>query len=133
MELLKPYKELTSTDFNFVVRYTFYLKEEVRFGRTLLPSQHYRCDFGYAEDVDKEPTPHNDIRLYMIYPEFLDESGNPILEKEKSVNKSGLATMWILDPSFIPYHKNRIKVGTKGYFMEGACKIAECEVIEVNW
>jgi hypothetical protein len=38
--------------------------------------------------------------------------------------------MWIFNPDFITFHKARIAVGTKGFFMEGLMKTAECEVIE---
>jgi len=39
--------------------------------------------------------------------------------------------MWILNESLIELHKERIKIGLKGFFMEGPHKAAECEVIEV--
>lgn len=131
MEELKSYKELTNRGCDFIVRYSFYLKEEVGYGRTMLPYQHLRCDFGYAEEVDTYSVSKNNLRLFMIHPEFLNERGTPILEKDKSVNKAGTATMWILDPNWAEYHKRRIEIGTKGYFMEGGTKVAECEVIEI--
>lgn len=37
--------------------------------------------------------------------------------------------MWILNPDFMDYHRSRIKIGVKGFFMEGGIKTAECEVI----
>jgi hypothetical protein len=39
--------------------------------------------------------------------------------------------MWIVNSDYIYYHKNRLKIGTKGYFMEGVRITAECEVIEL--
>ena len=39
--------------------------------------------------------------------------------------------MWIMSELLKEKHKQRIKVGQKGFFMEGHCKTAECEVIEV--
>ena len=39
--------------------------------------------------------------------------------------------MWILNPNYYDYHKQRIKLGTKGYFMEGGHKTAECIVIAI--
>lgn len=136
MEFLLPYIKTSRRNYSFLVKYKFYLVDEVGFGRVQLPYQHYRCDFGYAEEVDTyiqaNTNTSNGFRLFMIYPEFLDENGLPILEK-KSVNKEGVATMWILDENWIPYHKRRITIGTKCYFMEGWRKVAECEIIELNW
>jgi len=40
--------------------------------------------------------------------------------------------MSIVNDQLVKYHKTRIEVGTKGYFMEGARKVAECEVIELG-
>jgi hypothetical protein len=39
--------------------------------------------------------------------------------------------MWIIVPERRPYHYDKIKVGLKGYFMEGTHKVAECEVVEI--
>lgn len=135
METLTPCQQVRKREYDFKVKYTFYLKEEVGFGRKQLPWQHYRCDFGYAEEVDTYTGLNgavNGFRLFMIHPEFWGEDGLPILER-REVNKEGIATMWVLDENWIPYHKRRIKIGTKGYFMEGSTKVAECEVIETNW
>lgn len=39
--------------------------------------------------------------------------------------------MWIVTGVNQELHKSRIKIGKKGYFMEGPRKVAECEVIEI--
>jgi hypothetical protein len=39
--------------------------------------------------------------------------------------------MWIINEANQVLHKERIKIGLKGFFMEGPHKSAECEVIEV--
>jgi len=40
--------------------------------------------------------------------------------------------MWIANPTWRNYHKEKIKIGLKAFFMEGPRKVAECEVIEIN-
>ena len=39
--------------------------------------------------------------------------------------------MWIIMPAVRKYHRDKIKVGLKDYFMERLRKIAECEVVEL--
>jgi predicted nucleotidyltransferase len=70
-------------------------------------------------------------KLYMIHPEFLDQDNNIILDKRDCVPQTGKAQMWILNERLYELHRERIKVGQKGYFMEGTVKTAECEVIEL--
>lgn len=56
----------------------------------------------------------------MIHPEFEDEEGKIILDEYKKVNLTGTARMWIVVPEMREQiHKNKVHVGTKGYFMEG--------------
>ena len=83
--------------------------------------QGYRSDFMFHESSGK---------MYMIHPEFLDENENVIVDKEIR-QWSGLAKMWIVFDEMRQYHKERIKVGMKGFFMEGPHKTAECEVIKI--
>lgn len=44
----------------------------------------------------------------------------------------GIARMKIVNEKMIEYHITRLKVGDKGYFMEGLRKTADCEVIELG-
>jgi hypothetical protein len=105
------------------VKYSFLPADEG--GRkTGPPAQGYRSDFMYAEDKAENG-------LWMIHPEFLDESGSPILDKTIRVPNSGIAKMWILSEHLVNMHKSRIRIGQKGYFMEGPNKTAKCEVIDV--
>lgn len=67
----------------------------------------------------------------MIWPEFLDENGQTILDNQSPVPESGLAEMWILVRENLPYHREKIEVGTTGYFMEGFRKTAECTVLKI--
>ena len=66
----------------------------------------------------------------MIWPEFEDESGNVIVSEDARVPMSGTARMWVINPERRPIHQERIRIGTKAYFMEGK-PVAECEVIEI--
>lgn len=69
--------------------------------------------------------------LFIIYPEFEDFSGNIITDPTLTVSKYGTARMWILADEKTEYHRNKIIVGTRGFFMEGSKKVGECEVIEL--
>ena len=108
---------------DFKVKYRFYNEEEG--GRKSLPYQGYRSDFWY------DYKNHVSTNLYMIWPEFEDKEGNVILENDKSVPSSGIARMWIINSKTREYHRGKIQVGLKGYFMEGSRKVAECEVVEL--
>ncbi|MCX7726957.1 MAG: hypothetical protein N2053_08915 [Chitinispirillaceae bacterium] len=109
---------------DFDVKYRFYTEKEG--GRRTLPFQGYRCDFAYEGDDIKKGG------IYCIHPEFEDENGDIITDENKNVNSSGTARMWVLFPEMRQQvHKNRIKVGTKGYFMEGSRKVGEVEVIRI--
>ena len=119
----QPYEQELKHSADFRVRYRFYKQEEG--GRTHLPYQGIRSDFWY-EHPDNSPD-----KLFMIFPEFENEDGQFIIENDKSVPQSGTARMWIVIPERRIIHKERIKVGTKGYFKEGDKSTAECEVIEI--
>ncbi len=107
---------------DFRVKYRFRSPNEG--GRkTGEPYQGIRSDFSF-EGEEKN-------RMYMIWPEFEDSEGNVILENDKPVPNSGTARMWIINNEMRPNHYERIKVGIKGYFREGATISAECEVIEI--
>ncbi|OXM82449.1 hypothetical protein [Paenibacillus rigui] len=110
---------------DFKVRYRFFTLAEG--GRKLLPRQGYRSDFALEEDFLKTP-----IELRVIHPEFEDENGNIILDESRNVLESGIARMWILFPKArAERHINDIKIGLKGYLMEGPRKAAEVEIIEI--
>lgn len=107
---------------DFRVKYRFRLSSEG--GRkTGPPSQGIRSDFSFAED--------NGNQQYMIYPEFEDESGNVIIENNKSVLYEGTARMWLLHPLTRKQLKKRIKIGVKCNFREGVNYTADCEIIEI--
>ncbi|QHW33228.1 hypothetical protein GZH47_22190 [Paenibacillus rhizovicinus] len=118
------YEEIRNHPPDFRVNYRFYLTEEG--GRRNLPFQGYRSDFSYEGDDIKE------TGIYMIHPEFEDELGEVIFEDNIQVPQRGTARMWVLIPEMrSEIHKHRIKIGVKGYFMEGSKKVGEMEVIEI--
>jgi hypothetical protein len=123
MEPHTPYEQIRNRPCDFLVKYRFFTSDEG--GRkTGPPMQGYKSDFMYDGDNPKTDS------IYMIHPEFIDNNNNVITDK--SIRSwSGKAKMWILNADFLPYHISRIKVGVKGYFMEGPNKTAECQVIEI--
>ncbi len=117
------YEQVRDKLHDFEVKYRLYSKEE---GGRKATYQGLRCDFLYDGDNAEIDG------IYAIHPEFIDEYGNVILETDKPVKLSGTAKMWILFPEMInEVHGDRIKVGVKGYMMEGPRKIGEVEVTKV--
>lgn len=108
---------------DFKVKYKFRTFEEG--GRQSPVFQGYRSDFWYYHKDNKEN------ELFMIWPIFEDEKGVKI-KAEVEVKTEGVAGMKIINDQLVEYHKLRIAIGTKGYFMEGARRIAECEVIALG-
>ncbi len=119
---MKTYEEIRGHKQDFDVSYRLYCKEE---GGQEKVFQHIRCDFAYAED-DIEET-----GIYMIHPEFMDVSGNPI-EENTQLPVEGFASMWILVPEMREkVHKEKLHIGTKGYFMSGSRKLGEVTVTKI--
>lgn len=127
MDKHTPYEQIRHRPCDFIVKYRFYTDQEG--GRkTGTPIQGYRSDFMYYEDeVENIP----EWKLWCIHPEFLDNNDQIILDKSIRVPQIGNARMWILNDSLTEMHKDRIKIGQKGFFMEGPNKTAECEVTEI--
>jgi hypothetical protein len=121
----EPYKNKFGHTYDFKVKYRLYRPEEG--GRkTGLTYQGIRYDFAY-DDFGK-----SDFNVYMIWPEFENEDKEIITKEFELVRDSGTARMWILMDNMRAFHKGKMKLGTKGYLMEGNRKMGECEIIEVN-
>ncbi|MFC0183152.1 hypothetical protein SAMN04515674_105129 [Pseudarcicella hirudinis] len=118
----KLYESILGRSADFRVKYQFYSEDQG--GRKILPNQGTRFNFWY------ENHNHTMKGIFMIWPEFENEEGEIILDSHVLVSASGTAKMWIINSELIPYHADKIKIGTKGYFYEGK-RIAECEVIEI--
>lgn len=107
---------------DFEVSYSFISQKDG--GREYPPHQHTRWDFLYEGD---DPSIEG---LNMIWPEFIDNVTSEVLP-EGQVPMEGRALMFILMSERRPFHGKRIKIGTKGYFMEGSHKVAKCTVTKV--
>jgi hypothetical protein len=88
--------------------------------------QHIRSDFSYADYAESQLIDN----YFMIHPEFETEPGKPLSEDE-DVPANGTAGMWIVVEKMRVFHRERIKVGVKGFMIAAADKLAEVEVIEV--
>lgn len=119
---MQKYEEIRKHPPDFIVRYRLYSPSE---GGRKVTYQHLRCDFMYAGD---DPVKDS---IYMIHPEFLDESGQPV-EKNVVVPLEGTASMWILVPEMrASVHRSRVNVGVRGHFMEGHRKIGDLVIEDV--
>ena len=116
---MRTYREIRNRPEDFIFKYRLYTPDE---GGRKVTYQHLRCDFMYAGD---DPVKGG---IYMIHPEFLDANGN-VVDEKIPLMLEGKATMWVLvEEMKEKVHRSRIKLGTKGYFMEGSRKIGEVEV-----
>ena len=86
----QPYQELLKHPHDFVVKYRFFTQDEG--GRSNPPFQGIRFDFSYQDKG------LNVGGVSMIWPEFEDEGGNVILNKDLPVAMNGKARMWIIAP-----------------------------------
>lgn len=120
-----PYEVRRKQPPDFKVKYRMFSSAEG--GRKNLPFQGYRCDFAFEEDFHD-----HDIDLCVIHPEFEDHDGSLIYDDSTPVPVEGTARMWIFNPPQREHrYKDKIKIGLKGYFMEGPHKVAAAEVIEI--
>ncbi len=118
-----PYEKATGLLPDFEVEYEIDRDPEIEGGKL---TQGMRCDFLYEGDK----SPHDPI--YMIWPEILDKNNNVILDTSIEIEKKGLANMWIMLPeSRARIHCNRLKPGTKGYWVVGSCKVANVKVTKI--
>jgi hypothetical protein len=123
LRMHEPYNIKTGRLPDFRIRYRFYSSEEG--GRQTLPFQGIRSDFWY------DHPDHKANWLFIIWPEFEDQNGEVLLDNTTPVLKNGTARMWIINEQNKIYHKERIRIGTIGWFREGARVTGECEVIEI--
>ncbi|WP_205959858.1 hypothetical protein [Flammeovirga aprica] len=87
------------------------------------PFQGIQCDFSIQGENEKH--------LYMIWPEFEDESGELITNNDRQVPNEGTARMWVINPERRPIIYEKIMIGLKCNFREGPMYSADCEVIEI--
>jgi hypothetical protein len=110
---------------DFEVSYRFLTAEEG--GRqNSLPLQGYRCPWAYEDD-----NVEGLALMWEILPEFEDAEGR-IIPHLAPITATGTAKMYILDPKMRQeIHRERIHIGTKGFFMEGTKKVAEATVTNI--
>lgn len=116
------------TDLNpqpdFVVEYEMDLCDELKNAK---PHQAMRINFLYEGD-----DPQMD-GIHMIWPELLDENGVALRDAlPGSAPVKGQAAMWIVSEDMREYHRKRLKVGAKGYWLSGSYKVANVTVIKLG-
>lgn len=117
---MRTYNEIRGHGPDFYVTYRLYAPSE---GGRKVTHQHLRCDFMYAGDEPQQ--------LFMIHPEFLDDTGTPI-DEGVPVPLAGTASMWIVIPAMRALvHRGRISVGVRGHFMEGSRRVGDVEVTRI--
>jgi len=123
MEAHTPYQTVKGQPPDFIVEYLILTEEEG--GRKTPPFQGVRWDFWYEHEENK------DGWLFVIWPEFLEESGRVITQMDKPVPTSGKAQMWIINDDMRKYHQGKIHVGMKANAHEGPRVVAKYVVTEL--
>ena len=120
---MSSYSERLQRRPDFRVRYRWI--EEQAGGLHQKPFQHMRCDFSYeSDDVQRDG-------IYMVWPEFENVEGIPSAEGVP-IPSEGVASMWIVVPEMrVQVHRQKARVGERGFFMVGGTQIAEAEIIEI--
>jgi len=67
--------------------------------------------------------------ISIVWPQFIDADGSMLPEGEVPVE--GRALMFIVNPERRLFHRRRVAVGIRGFFMEGPKKVADCEITAV--
>lgn len=117
-----PYCDSSGNLPDFEVEYELDVSPELK---DIKLTQGVRTDFLYEGD-----DPLSD-GIHMVWPEFLEDE-KIILDKRKEIPKSGKALMWILSPEAREKtHRQRIKVGTTGFFVVGQNKVAKVKVTKI--
>jgi hypothetical protein len=124
MEEHSPYQNRLKRNPDFIVEYEFDPCDELKSSK---PGQGMRVDFLYEGD---NPSIEG---VHMIWPELLDGVGEVIKDKTPGkIATCGKANMWVVDESRRPYHANRLKIATKGYWVRGSLRLANVTVTEIG-
>ncbi|MGI4733579.1 MAG: hypothetical protein ACRYG7_00195 [Janthinobacterium lividum] len=105
---------------DFRVTYRLFTAEEG--GRKTPAYQGIRWDFRYEDKAISTGT-------WIIHPEFLGLNGQ-VLPVEP-LPMLGQSNMFILNAELRSFHRQHIRPGTCGYFVEGPHRVGVCEVVEV--
>ena len=117
-----PYEEARGRLPDFEVEYELDPDPELEM---VIPYQGMRTDFLYEDDDPKLEG------INMIWPELLNEAGEIIKNKKEPIKVKGRATMWICFDESRPKHQEKLKVGTKGYWVIGSKKLARVIVTQI--
>ena len=117
-----PFAKRLGREPDFEVSYVFQADPELS---SVIPCQGMRTDFLYEADDPRVDGVH------MIWPEFLDESGQVILSTAAGISQQGHANMWIMNDSVRDIHRSRIMVGVMGWMVFGTKKLAKVRVERV--
>ncbi len=112
----KPYSELLGRQPDFEVAYKYISK-------TQAPFIGMKSNFKYKDDDFNQ--------LWIIYPEFLDENGDVIIDRALTPASQGRASMWIFNDDNKAIHKSKIVIGTNAYWTFGPYILAEVLVTKV--
>ena len=123
MEDHEPYQIRFNHPPDFIVDYR--ILTEAEGGRRTPVYQGIRWDLWYK--VPELTGNH----LWMVWPEFLDEAGSVIIQRDTPVAVTGRAALWIVSESMRPFHQQRIDVGMLGFAREGARNVATYQVTEL--
>ncbi|KQZ26849.1 hypothetical protein [Duganella sp. Root1480D1] len=119
---MASYSERSGRAPSFEVEYRFLSADEG--GRTLPPHQHTRWDFLYeGDDAERDG-------IWMIWPEFISDDRQAL--PDGVVPMEGRALMFIVNLDNERLHRERISVGTRGAFVEGPKRVAECTVVALH-
>lgn len=105
---------------DFRVTYRLYTAEEG--GRKTPAYQGIRWDFRYDDPAISTGT-------WMIRPVFLGLDGLPL--SLVPLPHVGQADMYTLSGGLQAFHRQHIRPGVRGYFVEGSRRMGVCEVVEV--
>lgn len=96
-------------------------------GRRTPPRNGIRWDLCYADDDPKET-------LWMVWPDFLDQSGESRPEEEElPVGVQLPAKMFVLvDAMRSEYHRKKAAVGVRFYCHEGPKRVAEGVITKIT-
>jgi uncharacterized protein (DUF433 family) len=113
-----PYTEVFGREPDFRVTYRLFNPEEG--GRKTPAYQGIRWDMAYEDDKG--------LKTRMVYPEFIDPDGFAI--PNGPFAPVGQANMFVLNSAMLDFHRQHIRLGVRGYFMEGPRRVGVWEVAE---
>ena len=112
----------------------FRLLSDPATGQPYMFPQGYRSDWVYADDYAtweaSDPIAQPSLQMYMIWPWVLDEDG-VAYDEGAYIQYGGFADMRICVDEMRPIHRRKIRIGVKGYWVRGAQRIAEAEVVDI--